>query len=213
MLVNRGNTVLWNVDTQFDFIDPEGKLYVEGSEKLKPTLSNITEFGESNKIRVVNTMDWHYEDSEELSDEPDFAETFPPHCMADSKGVEFIKETEPDQPYIIDWSINLGLKYLPPVRNLIIRKDKFDVFEGNPNTNRIVDILKKGGTEMVIVYGVTADICVSFAVNGLLERGLRVVLVKDAINPLNEKTFENLLEVWEKNNNFHYLEFEELSIT
>jgi nicotinamidase/pyrazinamidase len=213
MLVNRGNTVLWNVDTQFDFIDPDGKLYVEGAEEIKPTLTTITEFGESNKIRVVNTMDWHYEDSEELSDDPDFAETFPPHCMADSKGVEFIKETDPEEPYIIDWSINLGLKYLPPVRNLIIRKDKFDVFDGNPNTNRIVDILKRGGTEVAIVYGVTADICVSFAINGLLERGLRVVLLKDGTKPLNESSFENLLGIWEKNNNFQYLEFEDLSIT
>lgn len=213
MVINRGNTVLFNIDTQFDFIDPEGKLYVDGSEKIKPILANITEFGEQNKIRVINTMDWHYEDSEELSDTPDFAETFPPHCMADSKGVEFIDETNPDDPYIIDWSINLGLKHLPPVRNIVIRKDKFDVFEGNPNTNRIVEILKKDGIDTVVIYGVTSDICVSFAINGLLERGLKVILVKDATNPLNKESFDNLLEFWNSNENFNYVEFEEISIT
>lgn len=213
MLVNRGNTILWNVDSQFDFIDPEGKLYVDGSEKIKPILANLTEFGERNKIRVINTMDWHYEDSEELSDTPDFAETFPPHCMADSKGVEFIDETNPDDPYIIDWSINLGLKHLPPVRNIIIRKDKFDVFEGNPNTNRITEILKREGITTVVIYGVTSDICVSFAINGLLEREFKVILVKDATNPLNKDTYNNLLDFWGDKDGFECVDFEEISIT
>lgn len=213
MLVNRGNTILWNVDSQFDFIDPEGKLYVDGSEKIKPILANLTEFGERNKIRVINTMDWHYEDSEELSDTPDFTETFPPHCMADSKGVEFIDETNPNDPYVIDWSINLGLKHLPPVRNIVIRKDKFDVFEGNPNTNRITEILKRDGIDTVVIYGVTSDICVSFAINGLLERGFKVILVKDATNPLNKDTYNNLLDFWGDKDGFECVDFEEISIT
>lgn len=201
--INRNTTVFWNVDTQFDFMESDGSLYVDGSEEIKPTLKKLTDFANDNQIRVVNTMDWHYEDSEELSPDPDFAVTFPNHCMADTLGSNFIEETDPTDSYVIDWSINLGLEYIPNNRNLTIRKDKFDVFEGNPNTNRITELLKKGGSDTIVVYGVSGDICVSFAVNGLLERGFKVILVEDGIRSLNSNTFDNLIELWNKNNNFH----------
>jgi len=209
--INRGNTIFWNVDTQFDFMDPKGSLYVDGAEEIKPTLASLTEFAEKNRIRVVNTMDWHYEDSEELSEDPDFAETFPPHCMADTNGAKYVRETDPDVfSYVLDWGINLGWKYLPPVRNIIIRKDKFDVFEGNPNTNRVVDLFKKSGVENVVVYGVAENVCVSFAVSGLLERGLNVIVIEDAIKGL--PNVKSPREFWEKEG-VDLIRFEELSLS
>jgi len=165
-------------------MDTNGSLYVEGSEDIKPILKKLTEFAKENQIRVINTMDWHYEDSEELSDNPDFASTFPNHCMVDTIGSEFISETNPDDSYIIDWSINMGFDYLPNNRNITIRKDKFDVFEGNPNTNRITDLLKKSGIDTVIVYGVTSQICVNFAIMGLVERGFKVIVIENGIKGL-----------------------------
>jgi len=209
--INRGNTIFWNVDTQFDFMDPKGSLYVDGAEEIKPTLASLTEFAEKNRIRVVNTMDWYYEDSEELSEDPDFAETFPPHCMADTNGAKYVRETDPDVfSYVLDWGINLGWKYLPPVRNIIIRKDKFDVFEGNPNTNRVVDLFKKSGVENVVVYGVAENVCVSFAVSGLLERGLNVIVIEDAIKGL--PNVKSPREFWEKEG-VDLIRFEELSLS
>lgn len=156
-------------------------------------------------------MDWYYEDSEELSEDPDFAETFPPHCMADTNGAKYVRETDPDVfSYVLDWGINLGWKYLPPVRNIIIRKDKFDVFEGNPNTNRVVDLFKKSGVENVVVYGVAENVCVSFAVSGLLERGLNVIVIEDAIKGL--PNVKSPREFWEKEG-VDLIRFEELSLS
>jgi len=190
---------------------PKRSLYVDGAEEIKPTLASLTEFAEKNRIRVVNTMDWYYEDSEELSEDPDFAETFPPHCMADTNGAKYVRETDPDVfSYVLDWGINLGWKYLPPVRNIIIRKDKFDVFEGNPNTNRVVDLFKKSGVENVVVYGVAENVCVSFAVSGLLERGLNVIVIEDAIKGL--PNVKSPREFWEKEG-VDLIRFEELSLS
>ena len=36
--------LFWNVDTQIDFIEPTGKLYVKGAEKLKPVLKKNHRF-------------------------------------------------------------------------------------------------------------------------------------------------------------------------
>ena len=69
--------LFWNVDTQFDFMSASGKLYVPGAEQIKPILKQITAFAKSNNIQVVNTADFHYANSKELSNKPDFITSFP----------------------------------------------------------------------------------------------------------------------------------------
>ena len=207
--VNVNKTVFWNVDTQVDFMNENGKLYVPNAENIKVTLSNITNFANVNNIRVVNTMDWHYEDSEEISDEPNYSETFPPHCIIGTEGCEFIEETKPHDPYIYDWSVNLEITNLPSNRNLIIRKDKFDVFQGNLNTKKIVKCLKNGGIERIYVYGVAGDVCVAYAVENLIELGFEVVLISNAISALNDVSMENSIKAWSKNDNFRIIKFTE----
>ena len=38
-------TLFWDVDTQMDFIDPHGKLYVPNVETIKPNLEKLTKLG------------------------------------------------------------------------------------------------------------------------------------------------------------------------
>lgn len=182
--MNEG-VLFWNVDTQFDFIDPTGKLYVPGAEKLKPIFKTITEFAAEHRIRVINTCDFHLINSQELSLHPDFKESFPEHCMAGTHGAEFIPETRPELPAIIDWMTHLAI--LPHLananqyRNIVIRKDAFDVFEGNPYTTKILSLLKP---RKIFVYGVTTNVCVDKAVCGLASLGYKVYVFEDAIKEL-----------------------------
>jgi len=37
------NRVLWDVDTQFDFVSPAGKLYVPGAEEALPAMARLVE--------------------------------------------------------------------------------------------------------------------------------------------------------------------------
>ena len=80
--------IFWNVDTQIDFIEPSGKLYVPGAEDIKPILERITRLAGEKLLIVVNTADFHHNDSIEISDNPDFMSTFPAHCLAGTKGAE-----------------------------------------------------------------------------------------------------------------------------
>jgi nicotinamidase/pyrazinamidase len=182
--------VFWNTDTQYDFIDKDGKLSVENAESIKPNLKKLTDFARVNNIKVVNTMDWHFKDSKELSDDPDFVKTFPPHCMANTEGARFIDETSPDRgtTMLVDWSEQKGMNFhdIHKSRNIIIRKDAFDVFEGNNLTEAIVNNLGIPFLDRptFIVYGVATNVCVKAAVEGLTIRGYSVKVVTDAIKGL-----------------------------
>ena len=189
-------SIFWNVDTQEDFIDQSGKLYVTGAEEIRPVLKQITDFAKAEGIRVVNTCDYHYINSNELSNVPDFITRFPYHCMAGSAGAHFITETEPESPLVIDWDTELGIfaemDNPERFRNIVIRKDAFDVFAGNPYTEKIVQIINP---EQAFVYGVTTNICVDKAVIGLAERGIQVYVIIDAIKELPNLPFP--FETWE----------------
>ena len=174
--------LFWNVDTQVDFVEPQGKLYVQGAEKIKPLWQQITDFAKQKNIRVVNTADFHYPESAELSDNPDFVNTFPQHCMANTPGAKYVAETQPEDAVEFDWDKAYDrFDAVGSTRNTIIRKDAFDVFAGNPYTDNILQMLSP---ETIVVYGVTTNVCVNDAVIGLSERVKRVIVLMDAIKEL-----------------------------
>jgi nicotinamidase/pyrazinamidase len=193
----RLNTVAWNVDTQYDFMRPDGKLYVAGAEAIEPNLEKLTEYFKKKDIFRVNTADWHHKDSKELSANPDFVNTFPEHCMADTPGAEYVPAsypTEEEEPYIIDWKAEeLDKAQVASTRTYVLLKDAFDVFGGNPHTEELLDMLHP---KRAIVYGVATDYCVNYAVKGLLERGLEVYVVEDAIKEIASS--EPVLQKWKE---------------
>ena len=195
--MNTSDWLFWNVDTQFDFISPQGKLYVPGAELLKPNWGRLTQLAKSSSITVVNTADWHHLNSGELSSNPDFISTFPLHCMANTSGAELIDETIPENPFIIDWDKEMEIDHeqisSKQFRNYIIRKDAFDVFKGNRYTEKLLELLSP---ETVVVYGVTTNVCVNYAVVELTKRVNRVIVVNNAIKELSNipLPFEN----WKK---------------
>ena len=207
--------VFWNTDTQYDFIDKDGKLSVENAESIKPNLKKLTDFARVNNIKVVNTMDWHFKDSKELSDDPDFVKTFPPHCMANTEGARFIDETSPDRgtTMLVDWSEQKGMNFhdIHKSRNIIIRKDAFDVFEGNNLTEAIVNNLGIPFLDRptFIVYGVATNVCVKAAVEGLTKRGYSVKVVTDAIKGL--PTLPDPTSEWVNNETIELLTTEQVT--
>jgi nicotinamidase/pyrazinamidase len=59
----------------------------------------------------------------------------------------------------------------------------FDPFS-NPHFERLIEKLEVG---MYVVFGVATDYCVKAAAKGLLERGKRTAIVRDAIKPVTTK--------------------------
>jgi nicotinamidase/pyrazinamidase len=175
-------TIFWNVDTQYDFMKSDGKLYVKDAENIEKNLEKLTKFAEKNEIKVINTADWHNLDSGELSDSPDYMNSFPPHCMKGTSGAKYISETNPANPYKISWEQkDFDKEKVLKKRNIVLYKDKFDVFTGTPHAERVLEIIKP---DRAIIYGVATNVCVDCAVRGLLERKIEVYVPLDAIKEL-----------------------------
>ena len=179
------NLIFWNEDTQKDFMYEGWALPVPGAERIIPNLEKLTRFARENNYKVVNTGDWHTKDSREFSDNPDYVNTFPPHCLRNTEGAELIPETMPENSYIIDWTMeSFDANKVQTNRNVVIYKDAFNVFDdvnGNLHTRNIVNLLNPN---KVVVYGVATNVCVDYAVMGLLKMGKEVYAVTDAMKEL-----------------------------
>lgn len=185
---NKMKTIAWNVDTQYDFMRPDGKLYVQGAEAIEPNLERLTELFKEKGIQTVNTADRHYSSSAELSDNPDFKDTFPEHCMAGTSGADYITATRPSCPLYVDWlKPTVNLEAVASAREVVLYKDAFDIFKGNPHADSVVEAINP---DRVIVYGVATDYCVNYAVKGLAQRGVEVLVVEDAIKELGQRPAE-----------------------
>jgi len=190
--------LFFNVDTQKDFCQKNGKLYIKGAESIYPTLAKVTNAARVQDMVVVNTADFHTPDDIELSKTPDFINTFPEHCMVGTEGCNFIDETNfhkfgCDPYYISNYDEELDKEELMKCRNIIIYKNKFDVFEGNKNTEAII---KELNPKMIMVYGVATNVCVNAAVIGLATRGHKVTVIGNAIKELPNISIDSILEKW-----------------
>lgn len=87
--------VLLIVDVQNDFVEG-GSLGVEGGVALAHSLAELLDSRGDEFDHVAVTQDWHIEPGTHFSDTPDFVDTWPVHCVADTKGaavVEVLRES------------------------------------------------------------------------------------------------------------------------
>ncbi|MDQ5822091.1 MAG: cysteine hydrolase [Actinomycetota bacterium] len=187
--------ILWDVDTQVDFMLPEGKLYVPGAEKTAPAMKRLVQAARAAGIPHVASADDHELTDPEISNEPDFANTFPPHCLRGTRGAMKVPETEQEDPLplgLIPFPPGLILGLIDGRREILLLKKNFDVFT-NPNTHPLLEALDP---EEIVVFGVATDICDNAAIIGFRQRGRRVVFVEDAARGLDEARTLACLAAW-----------------
>jgi len=189
------DTLFWDVDTQFDFMMPQGRLYVPGAEAIVARVSETRRLALEGGYSILADVDWHRAGNAEISDVPDFERTFPPHCMAGQPGAErvgYLGEL-PIEYVDMDRMPVESLRRLVETEqfHVVIRKEQLDVFE-NPNTAELVRLV---GPRCVVVFGVALDFCVSCVINGLLGLGgIGIVLLSDVTKGLGTRPDEELLE-------------------
>jgi nicotinamidase/pyrazinamidase len=189
--------IFWDVDTQHDFMDADGKLYVPDSEQIKANLRRLTDYAHAHDIPIVASADDHVAGHRELSSTPDFRETFPEHCMRGTTGAEKIAETTLRDPLVIEPDTSghneLARRLHQHTGDVLLRKHWFDVFT-NPNAETLLDTWAP--TE-VVVYGVALDVCNKYAIEGMLERGVpTIIAVTDATKAIHAADAPALLESW-----------------
>jgi nicotinamidase/pyrazinamidase len=181
-----GPLVFVDIDTQRDFFEESGALYVPGSRSILPNLERLSRFATDRGIYVVATACCHSPQDPELAQ-------FPPHCMAGTAGERRVEETDRADSVVLGPGDRLDG---PLPRHLTLQKQAFDVFS-RPDANGLFARYDERKPTFV-VYGVATDYCVRAAVVGLLGRGYRVAVVVDAVRPIDGDAESALFEDWSR---------------
>jgi nicotinamidase/pyrazinamidase len=187
--------LLWDVDTQVDFVLAAGKLPVPGAEDAVPAMGRLVRWAEEHGITHLATADDHELTDPEISDEPDFASTYPPHCLRGTPGSARIPETAQRDPLplpLTPYPPGLVPRLVEGRRELLLLKKTYSAFS-NPNLEPLLATLDPSE---VIVFGVATDVCNDAAITGLLARGYRVAFVEDASRGLSEERTAAALARW-----------------
>jgi len=190
--------IFWDVDTLYDFMKSDGKLYVGGSEEIIPAVKALTDFAHANRIPIVASADKHELSDLEISDTPDWKSTFPPHCMRGTPGQLKIEETRLQNPMVIEPELQdpgaLAHQVLAHRGDFLLNKRAVDVFT-NANVPTLLRALEP---QTIVLYGVATDFCNRHAVEGLLRAlpQVELYLVTDAVRAIVPEEGERLIAGW-----------------
>ncbi len=193
-----GGVIFWDVDTQYDFMRHDGKLYVPDAEQIIPNLRRLTDYAHARKIRIIASADDHVPGHRELSASPDFKQTFPEHCMRGTPGQARIPETRLREPLVVEPgredAASLGDRVRAHPGDILFNKHWFDVFT-NENVETVLGVL---APRAIVLYGVAQDVCNKYAIEGLVARHpeIRLHAVKDAMKPIDRDAAQHLLTQW-----------------
>lgn len=184
-------TVFVDVDTQHDFCDPSGALFVRGADALAGTFRALTDHAVARGIPIVGSVDSHAFDAWEFAGAVEAGPNgerpgFPPHCVKGTAGWLKVPGTlAPRTRFVANVAgapLDAALRHAP--QQLLLEKEVYSLFQ-NPNAPALLAALVGGEAPRFVVYGVATDYCVRAAALGLVEwlgaRGGEVALVVDAI--------------------------------
>lgn len=161
-----------DIDTQHDFLDPDGALHVAGAEAIIHNLGILTQHAAGRGLPILSSVDAH------PAGDPEFVQ-FPPHCVKGTPGQEKVPATLLSHYLVL--ANQVEGPSLSGYQQVIVEKQTFSLFQ-NPQTEHV---LREFAPSRAVVYGVATDYCVRAAVLGLLGRGIPVALVTDAIRAVN----------------------------
>jgi len=135
------------VDVQNDFCEG-GSLAVTGGASVAARIGRLLAAGDRGGYPVVAaTRDHHIDPGDHFSDEPDFVDSWPHHCVVGTEGAEFHDALDP-RPF--DAVFHKGE-----------REAAYSGFEGSTvDGEPLADWLRDRGVDAVDVCGLAADYCV-----------------------------------------------------
>jgi nicotinamidase/pyrazinamidase len=182
--------ILWDVDTQVDFVEPSGKLYVPGAEQARTAMARLVEAARAAGLPHVASADDHELSDPEISAEPDFAATWPPHCLRGTPGALRVPETLQLEPVVLGETPVAG-SWLRG-REFLLLKKAYDPFT-NPNADAVLALLDP---EEVVLFGVASDVCNDAAIRALRARGRAVTYVEEASRGIDEARTAACTAAW-----------------
>jgi len=163
--------VVVEVNTQRDFLFPDGVLRIANRQLIMENLKKLIQWANEYRLPVVSPVDAHRPGGENIRS-PLF------HCIDGTPGQQKVSFTLLPRRYTIkhDASVSLPDDLLEHHRQVIVHKRTNDVFT-NPKADTFFSKLQ---AKRFIVFGVGAERAIKSLVLGLMTRGKRVFVVRDA---------------------------------
>ncbi len=132
------------VDVQRDFCEG-GSLAVEGGAAVAHGLTEL--LAEHDYDHVVATMDFHIDPGSHFSDEPDYRDSWPRHCVVGTEGLDFHPAFDPAAVEAVFTKGEYSAAY--------------SGFEGADESGvTLADWLRQRDVDAVDVVGIATDYCV-----------------------------------------------------
>ncbi|HVA73512.1 MAG TPA: isochorismatase family protein [Acidimicrobiales bacterium] len=155
-------TALLVADVQRDFCEG-GSLAVPGGDAAAAAISDLIQASHGAYALVVATRDWHVDPGPHFAapgQQPDYWESWPAHCVADSPGAE--------------WHPDLLL----PDDVLVVSKGQraaaYSGFEGRCDDGRsLAELLQSADVDAVDVVGIATSFCVKATALDAVRAGLQ----------------------------------------
>lgn len=168
------------VDVQNDFC-PGGALAVSAGSEVIPVLNRVIERFSAAGLPIFATRDWHPEKTSHFSN---YGGPWPVHCVQGTRGAEFHADLKLENDIIV---VSKGMA--PD-------QDSYSGFQASdPSGTGLAELLRRKGTERIIVGGLATDYCVKHTVLDGLKEGFKVLLLADAIRAVNLKPRDGELAI------------------
>jgi len=180
-------TVFFDIDTQVDFVDPNGALYVPGSKEIAPNIRRLLEYAGEHRITTISPMCAHVVNDSEF-------QQFAPHCVEGSPGQRrYFDELPALRRHVWEPEATVGKGDLEIVRgdHYVVKKRSFPMLS-NPWVKALAERGRFRGMDAV-AFGVATDVCVRVDVLDLCHAGAHVRLVRDAIAGIRADDSERAL--------------------
>lgn len=161
---------LFIVDVQNDFTE-HGALGVVGGDAVAQRISEYLDAHADEYALVVASRDWHHGDDDNgghFSDNPDFVDTWPVHCVGGTFGAEYDDVFDTRR---VTHHLKKGQG-----------KPAYSLFEGVTDDGQTAaDLLDAHGIRDIDVVGIATDYCVRASALDALAAGRTVRVLTDLI--------------------------------
>jgi len=151
------------VDVQNDFCEG-GSLAVEGGALVAQKITDL--LVEHDYAHVVATKDYHIDPGDHFSDDPDYRNSWPPHCVVGTPGEDFHPA------------------FNPVLAEAVFHKGHYSAaysgFEGHTDDGtKLQDWLRARGVDAVDVVGIATDYCVKATATDAVAAGFNTRVLLD----------------------------------
>ncbi|MFP6640748.1 MAG: isochorismatase family protein [Myxococcota bacterium] len=171
------------IDVQNDFCEG-GALAVSGGDRVASEVAEYLRTHAQSYDLVIATRDWHIEPGSHFADEPDFLDSWPPHCVAGTAGADFhpaIEEVLGDHSHT---QMNKGM--------YAAAYSAFEgvLVEGTP----MRDVLASHQIDQVDIVGLCTDYCVAETALQAVREGLHARVLIHLTTGVHQDTTQVAIE-------------------